>query len=151
MRKRSVSEDRPKHTLTGYDGLPFSVSSWHHTHAERPLTHGSLSGRAVCVWKMNVCVLMDWVLGQPLHHSYRHTLFSRAHTHTHLETHTDTQLAVRCLHMGERAVAKIHPLFYYLFYTHTHIHTNHVEQRLQLERVFSWLSVQFPGRAKCGS
>lgn len=93
------------HTLGGYDELPLSVSSWHHTHAEHPLTHSSLSGHAVCVRKMNVCVLMDWMLGQLLHHSCRRMCVC---SHKHI----DVQLLVRCPCVVDYAQAKVQLLFH---------------------------------------
>ena len=108
--------------------------------------------RARCVCLEDECVCFNW-LGPGS------TTASLLQTHMpQMHTHVDTQLSVQCLHTRE-AYASLNAsslslsLSLSLSHTHTQIHTdtNHVEQRLQLERVFSWLSVQFSGHAKCGS
>lgn len=75
------------------------------------------------------------------------------HTCPHRQTHRCTVIGLMPTHRAAHKLKNTHslPLSHTQVHTLRQTDTNHVEQWLQLERVFSWLSVQFSGRAKCGS
>lgn len=123
-----------------------SLSAADITHMLNVPSHTALCLGMLCVFGRWICVLER--IGSWVNHCITPP-DTRAHTHTHI----DTVIGPMPTHGGAYASLDASTLSPCLSQTHTDTHTltNHVEQWLQLERVFSWLSVQFSGRAKCGS
>lgn len=104
---------------------PRSVSSWHHAHAGRPLTH-SLCLRSLCAftrWMHVFQRIESWV---------NHCITPQ----TRMPTHTFKCVPGPVVQIGEHIPVKATVLFLPLYLALTHIHTNHVKPWLQLESLF---------------